>query len=40
MDSVYFNDPDGLRLEFNAWMPDWDSWPNDDKPWSDPRTTR
>jgi len=39
MDSVYFDDPDGLHLEFNAWLPDWDNWPNDHKPWSDPRTT-
>jgi catechol 2,3-dioxygenase-like lactoylglutathione lyase family enzyme len=40
MDSVYFDDPDGLHLEFNAWLPDWDNWPNDHEPWSDPRTTR
>jgi catechol 2,3-dioxygenase-like lactoylglutathione lyase family enzyme len=39
MDSVYFDDPDGLHLEFNAWMPAWDDWRNDDEPWSDPRTT-
>jgi catechol 2,3-dioxygenase-like lactoylglutathione lyase family enzyme len=40
MDSVYFDDPDGLRLEFNAWLPEWDKWPNDHEPWEDPRTTR
>jgi catechol 2,3-dioxygenase-like lactoylglutathione lyase family enzyme len=40
MDSVYFDDPDGLHLEFNAWLPLWDSWRNDDEPWADPRTTR
>jgi catechol 2,3-dioxygenase-like lactoylglutathione lyase family enzyme len=40
MDSVYFEDPDGLRLEFNAWLPEWDSWRNDHEPWADPRTTR
>jgi catechol 2,3-dioxygenase-like lactoylglutathione lyase family enzyme len=40
MDSVYFDDPDGIHLEFNAWLPEWDSWPNDHEPWSDPRTTR
>jgi len=39
MDSVYFDDPDGLHLEFNAWTPLWDAWPNDGEPWADPRTT-
>jgi catechol 2,3-dioxygenase-like lactoylglutathione lyase family enzyme len=38
MDSVYLDDPDGLHLEFNAWLPEWDSWRNDHEPWSDPRT--
>jgi catechol 2,3-dioxygenase-like lactoylglutathione lyase family enzyme len=40
MDSVYFDDPDGLHLEFNAWLPEWDSFPSDVAPWSDPRTVR
>lgn len=34
MDSVYFCDPDGVQLELNAWLPDWDDWPNDHEPWS------
>ncbi|KAA0999143.1 VOC family protein [Paraburkholderia panacisoli] len=29
MDSVYFFDPDGIQIEFNAWMPEWRAWPND-----------
>jgi catechol 2,3-dioxygenase-like lactoylglutathione lyase family enzyme len=40
MDSVYFDDPDGVHLEFNAWLLEWDSWPNDHVPWSDPQTQR
>ena len=40
MDSVYFDDPDGIHLEFNVWLPEWDSWRNDHEPWADPRTTR
>ncbi|MDP3138071.1 MAG: VOC family protein [Burkholderiaceae bacterium] len=28
MDSVYFFDPDGIGLEFNAWLPQWATWPN------------
>jgi catechol 2,3-dioxygenase-like lactoylglutathione lyase family enzyme len=35
MDSVYFEDPDGVQLELNAWLPEWDAWPNDHEPWSD-----
>ncbi|MFD8339310.1 VOC family protein [Streptomyces solisilvae] len=34
MDSVYFDDPDGIHLELNAWLPAWDAWPNDHQPWS------
>jgi catechol 2,3-dioxygenase-like lactoylglutathione lyase family enzyme len=40
MDSVYFQDPDGLHLEFNTWLPVWDAWTNDAEPWADPRTLR
>jgi catechol 2,3-dioxygenase-like lactoylglutathione lyase family enzyme len=37
MDSVYFDDPDHIHLELNAWLPDWDQWPNNHQPWADPR---
>jgi len=40
MDSLYFDDPDGIHLEVNAWLPEWDEWRNDHEPWSDPRTPR
>jgi catechol 2,3-dioxygenase-like lactoylglutathione lyase family enzyme len=36
MSSVYFHDPDGLMLEFNAWLPAWESWPKDHAPWAEP----
>lgn len=39
MSSVYFHDPDGLMLEFNAWLPAWKSWPNDHTPWAEPART-
>ncbi|MFC9838786.1 VOC family protein [Rhodococcus sp. NPDC127530] len=35
MSSVYFTDPDGIELEFNAWFPIWQSWPNDAIPMND-----
>ena len=35
MSSVYFSDPDGINLEFNAWLPAFKSWPNDLVPLSD-----
>ncbi|MBF4163301.1 VOC family protein [Nocardioides acrostichi] len=35
MSSVYFSDPDGIALEFNAWFPTFASWPNDKTPMSD-----
>jgi hypothetical protein len=34
MDSVYFDDPDGVHLELNARLPAWAAWPNDHAPWS------
>ena len=38
MDSVYFDDSDGIHLELNAWLPEWDKWPNNHEPWAaDPR---
>jgi len=40
MDSLYFDDPDGIHLEVNAWLPEWDEWRNDHEPWPDPRTPR
>lgn len=30
MSSVYITDPSGIQIEFNAWLPGWESWPNDD----------
>ena len=35
MTSVYFDDPDGIHLELNAWLPEFRSWPNDAEPMSD-----
>jgi catechol 2,3-dioxygenase-like lactoylglutathione lyase family enzyme len=35
MTSVYFSDPDGINIEFNAWLPAFESWPNDAAPMSD-----
>jgi catechol 2,3-dioxygenase-like lactoylglutathione lyase family enzyme len=35
MTSVYFDDPDGIHLECNAWLPAFASWPNDATPMSD-----
>jgi len=35
MTSVYFADPDGIDLEFNAWLPAFGSWPADGVPMSD-----
>ena len=35
MTSVYFSDPDGINLEFNAWLPALRSWRNDGRPMSD-----
>jgi len=34
MSSVYFSDPDGIMIEFNAWMPAWGLWPRDAVPMS------
>lgn len=28
MSSVYVTDPSGNQIEFNAWLPGWESWPN------------
>lgn len=35
MTSIYFSDPDGIALEFNAWLPAFSKWPNDGVPMSD-----
>ena len=36
--AMYFDDPDGIHLELNAWLPEWDKWPNNHEPWAaDPR---
>jgi catechol 2,3-dioxygenase-like lactoylglutathione lyase family enzyme len=35
MTSVYLSDPDGINLEFNAWLPAFGSWPNDAAPMSE-----
>ena len=35
MTSVYFSDPDGIALEFNAWLPAFRAWPSDGVPMSD-----
>jgi catechol 2,3-dioxygenase-like lactoylglutathione lyase family enzyme len=32
MSSVYVDDPSGIQVEFNAWLNDWDKWPNDAVP--------
>jgi catechol 2,3-dioxygenase-like lactoylglutathione lyase family enzyme len=29
MSSVYISDPSGNLIEFNAWLPGWEKWPND-----------
>jgi catechol 2,3-dioxygenase-like lactoylglutathione lyase family enzyme len=29
MSSVYVSDPSGIQVEFNAWLPEWEKWPND-----------
>ena len=29
MSSVYIDDPSGNQIEFNAWLPGWENWPND-----------
>jgi hypothetical protein len=29
MSSVYINDPSGIQIEFNSWLPGWEKWPND-----------
>lgn len=29
MTSVYISDPSGNQIEFNAWLPGWENWPND-----------
>ena len=29
MSSVYIHDPSGIQIEFNAWLPGWERWPND-----------
>ncbi|MGE0803234.1 MAG: VOC family protein [Lautropia sp.] len=33
MSSVYFVDPDGINLEFNAWFPRWANWRYKHVPW-------
>jgi catechol 2,3-dioxygenase-like lactoylglutathione lyase family enzyme len=35
MTSVYFSDPDGINIEFNSWLPAFESWPSDATPMSD-----
>jgi catechol 2,3-dioxygenase-like lactoylglutathione lyase family enzyme len=37
MSSVYIYDPSGIQIEFNAWLPGWEKWPNDATPKSDAR---
>jgi catechol 2,3-dioxygenase-like lactoylglutathione lyase family enzyme len=32
MSSVYVSDPSGILVEFNAWLPGWENWPNDSVP--------
>jgi catechol 2,3-dioxygenase-like lactoylglutathione lyase family enzyme len=32
MSSVYVNDPSGIQVEFNTWLPGWEKWPNDAVP--------
>jgi hypothetical protein len=29
MSWVSINDPGGKQIEFNAWLPGWEKWPND-----------
>jgi catechol 2,3-dioxygenase-like lactoylglutathione lyase family enzyme len=37
MTSVYVTDPSGNQVEFNAWLPGWESWPNDAVAQADPK---
>ena len=39
MDSIYFFDPDGIHIEFNAWLPAWRGWRNDHIPQSNASET-
>ncbi len=32
MSSVYITDPSGNQIEFNAWLPGWENWPNNAVP--------
>jgi hypothetical protein len=29
MSWVYISDPSGKQIEFSAWLPGWDKWPNE-----------